>query len=120
MDKVTVIEHKGKKIIFQDLSNSRDAKTNIGIFAATQNVIEQEKEKSVLLLTDVTNAHYDIEAADFMKKFSVAVTPYMKASAAVGVSGIKRILLATLLKLTGRDIKLFDSTEQAKDWLVEQ
>lgn len=120
MEKVKILSHKGKRIVFQDLSNSRDAKTNMEIFAETQSVIEKEPEKSVLLLTDVTNAHYDIEAADFMKKFSVAVTPYMKASAAIGVSGIKRVLLASLIKLSGRDIRLFDNAEDAMDWLVEQ
>lgn len=120
MDKVRFIEHKGKRIVFQDLSNSRDAKTNIEIFAETQSVIEKEAEKSVLLLTDVTNAHYDIEAAEFMKKFSVAVTPYMKASAAIGVTGIKRVLLMSLIKLSGRDIRLFETAEEAKDWLISQ
>ena len=32
----------------------------------------------------------------------------------------KKILFNSLLKLTGRKLTLFDTAEQAKDWLAEQ
>ena len=44
----------------------------------------------------------------------------MKASAAVGVSGLKKIIVLSLMKLAGRDIKLFDTREEALDWLAGQ
>jgi hypothetical protein len=37
-----------------------------------------------------------------------------------GVIGVKWIIIQSLLKLTGRDIKLFDTRENAKEWLAEQ
>ncbi|MBI4726562.1 hypothetical protein HY768_04970 [candidate division TA06 bacterium] len=71
-------------------------------------------------MTDVTRAHYTTQTVDTMKEFSQAVTPYVLASAAVGVSGIKRIVLQSLVRLSGRDIRMFDDREQALDWLAGQ
>jgi hypothetical protein len=55
-----------------------------------------------------------------MKEFSKSVTPHMKASAAVGVTGIKKIILQSLIMLAGRDIKLFNTREEALEWLSKQ
>jgi len=42
------------------------------------------------------------------------------ASTAVGVSGIKRIVLQSLIKLSGRHIEMFEEREKALDWLAGQ
>ena len=44
----------------------------------------------------------------------------MKAIAVVGVTGVKWIIVQSLIKLTGRNIKLFDTRENAKEWLAGQ
>ncbi len=59
---------------------------------------------------------YDREGAEHMKKFSATVTPHMKASLVVGVEGLKKIVVQTLIALTGRQIVL----RQAMDWLADQ
>lgn len=118
MDNVKFIEHKGKKILFQNLKDSRDADTNISIFEEAKQIIVKMPANSVLLLTDVTNAHYDIKAAENLKTFSREVTPFVKASAALGVTGIKRILLQTLLKITGRQIQICSDIDEALEYLV--
>jgi hypothetical protein len=119
-ERVKLIEHRGRMILVQDLTNSANAEENIKIFGQTHEIILAQPPKSVRLLTNVTNAHYSAEAVDHMKNFSKTVTPYMLASAAVGVTGIKKIVLQSLIKLTGRNIALFDTVEQALDWLAEQ
>ena len=77
-----------------------------------------QEEKSVLLLTNVTNTHYDVVAIEHLKDFSKSITPYVKASCAVGVSGIKKVIVLSLNRISGRNIHLADNVEQAKDWLV--
>lgn len=116
---VIIIEHKGKKIVFQDMRDSRDSSENIAVVEKAKEMIMKMPEKSVLLLTDVTNAHYDVKSADVLKQFSKEVTPYMKASAALGVVGIKRILFNTLLRLTGRHIEMFEDKDDALDYLAK-
>ena len=120
MERVYVKEHKGKKILILDLTGLEDVLESKRNFDRAQGMIMQEPGKSVRLLTNVTAAHYDRDGAEHMKKFSVAVTPYIKASVVVGVQGVKKIVVHTLIKLTGRDIVLRDTVEQALDWLAGQ
>jgi hypothetical protein len=120
MSKVEFIMHNGVRILILDVSNSKDIGENISAFQAARKIVAQEPPKSVRLLTDVTQAHYTAEGVDAMKEFSKASTPYIKASAAVGVSGIKRIIVQSLVKLTGRDIQIFGDREKALEWLSGQ
>jgi hypothetical protein len=112
--------HKGKSILVQDLTGIEDVKVSIAIFDRTQSMILKEPLKSVRLLTNVTNAHYDHEAVEHMKKFSTKVTPHIQASAVVGVQGVKKIVVQTLILLTGRQIVLRSSMQEALDWLAQQ
>jgi hypothetical protein len=120
MPKVEFIEHKGLKVMLLDVSFGSNARENLAAFDQAREMIAKEPPKSVRLLTDVTRTHYTTEAVDGMKEFSKAVTPHILASAAVGVSGIKRIVLQSLIKLSGRHIEVFEEREKALDWLAEQ
>jgi hypothetical protein len=120
MERVYFTEHKGKAILVQDLTGLEDVEVCKQIFDRAQSLILKEPPKSVRLLTNVTSAHYNREGVEYMKKFSMTVTPHMKASAAVGVQGVRKIVVQTLIKLTGRNIVLRDTAEQALDWLADQ
>ncbi len=112
--------HKDKQILYNDVSGIRNVEDALAIFDKTEKIAKMQPEKSIILLTNVINTHNNIEATSALKEFSTAVTPYIKASAVVGVSGIKRIIVQSLMKVSGRKIHLFDTLEHAKDWLVEQ
>ena len=120
MAKVGFIEHKGARILSLDVSHSHSSEENIAAFWQARELIQKEPPKSVRLLTDVTKAHYTSQAVDAMKEFSQTVTPHILASTAVGVSGIKRIVLQSLIKLSGRHIEMFEEREKALDWLAGQ
>ena len=120
MTRTEFIVYKGFRILDLDLRGSKDINQNIAAFQLAQKLAMKEPLKSLRLLTDVTDAHYTAEGVSVMKDFSKATTPYMKASAAVGVTGIKKIIVQSLMKLAGRDIRLFDTREQALEWLVDQ
>ena len=120
MPRVEFILHKGAQILDLDLRGSKDVNDNIAAFRKAQKIAILEPLKSVKLITDVTDAHYDSNGVKVMKEFSKSVTPHMKASAAVGVTGIKKIILQSLIMLAGRDIKLFNTREEALEWLSKQ
>ena len=120
MPKVEFILHKGVRILDMSLKDSKDVDQNIATIQLAQKLVMKESPKSVRLLTDVTNGHYTTEGVSVLKEFSKASTPYMKASAVVWVTGVKWIIVQSLIKLTGREIKLFDTRENAKDWLAGQ
>ena len=120
MPGASFITHKDKQILYNDVSGIKGVEESLAVFDKTEKMVRTQPEKSVLLLTNVTDTHYNIEATNGLKKMSNAITPYIKASAAVGVSGIKRIVWQSLTKMTGRKIRIFNTIEEAKDWLVEQ
>jgi len=120
MPKVEFILYKGVRILDLNVRDSKDVDQNIAAFRLAQEMAMKEPIKLLRLLTDVTEAHYTTEAVSVLKEFSKSTTPYMKASAVVGVTGVKWIILQSLIKLTGREIKLFDTRENARVWLAGQ
>ncbi len=120
MERVRHVKHKGRDIIQVDLSDSRSEEESISILEKARELIDVHAPKTVLLLTNVTNAHYGPKGAEAMKAYSKANTNLVKASAVVGVSGIKRVIYQAIVRMTGRHIATFDTVEQALDWLAEQ
>jgi hypothetical protein len=120
MPRVEFILHKEVRILILDVSHTKNIEENIAAFNAARELVIKEPPKSVRLLTDVTEAHYTSEGVEVMKAFSKACTPHIKASATMGVSGIKRIIVQSIIKLTGREIVMFGDREKALDWLAEK
>lgn len=116
-EKVQVIPHKGKEIIFIDISQitSEDI---YPILEEAARLIRSGEQKSKLIMTDVTQAKYSKETSELMKDFTSKNTPYVKASAVVGAEGVQLILLQTLVFITRRELKTFNSREEAMDWLI--
>lgn len=54
-----------------------------------------------------------------MKSYSKANSPFVKKSAVVGATGLRRIILQGVRMFTGRDIRPFDDCESALNWLVD-
>ena len=60
------------------------------------------------------------EVLDAIRQTGVEVKPYVRATAVVGVSGIRKHLFNILNKATGMDARAFDYFDEAKYWLVQQ
>ena len=74
----------------------------------------------MLVITKVINTGFDTEVAGIMKEYAQHNTPYVKASAVVGISGWSKIILIAIKTVTGRDFYLADSMEEAQEWLIKQ
>ena len=109
--------YKGKTIVIVDISNTKPQET-IPALREAQQQIALLPEKSVLILTDVTNAIYNTESAKAMKEFAAKNSPFVKASAVVGADGFRAVLLETIRILTKREIKACKSRKEAMEWLV--
>lgn len=120
MSRTSVITHKDKPIVHIDVRGEQDVKVSLACFDKARELLSHFPPKSGRLLTDVTGTRYTMEAAQALKTFSSAITPYVKASAAVGIDGLKAIIIRTLVTLTGRNIQIFDDVDKAKDWLATQ
>jgi len=120
MERIRFEQHQGKQILIVDVSNFSKVEESIAVLNKAREVIGTQAPKSMLLITNVANSHYDPQAVDAIKKYSAFATPYLKASSVVGVGGIKRVVYQAILRLTGRNIPNFDTEEQAKEWLAAQ
>jgi hypothetical protein len=120
MEPVRFERHKGRDILIVDLSECRTQDEGISVLERGEQVIKSQAPKSVFLLTDFGELRYDVNGVEAVKNYSNAITPYVRASAVLGVGGIKRVILRTVTRLTGGNIMPFDDINLAKEWLCEQ
>lgn len=114
------IEHKGKKIFYQDFSklffNSSAVKVEL---EEVQKIVKAQPKDSVLVLTDMRDTNVGSDLLPAMNAASAATKDHVRKTAVLGVTGIKRKLADLLSALTGQPLKYFDDIELAKKWLVE-
>jgi hypothetical protein len=115
-----LVDHKGKLVVVNDLSSCASQDEAIAALAQAEAYVRTRPPGSVLLLTDVSDLRYDVHGVEAMKNFSSAVTPHIKASCVVGISGVKSVIYRSILRVTGRKIPLFESRGGALDWLAAQ
>ncbi len=116
-DRVSFITHREKEILFLDFSNSQPHEV-LQTIEAAKRLISSRPERSLLTLTDVTNARFNQEVGDQLKQFTAHNKPYVKAGAVVGVTGLKRIIFSAVVTFSRRNLETFDDLEQAKHWLA--
>ncbi|MFB6203459.1 MAG: hypothetical protein ABEK01_03115 [Candidatus Nanohaloarchaea archaeon] len=121
MVKFEKIEHRGKEIHRLDLSGASPEKMDEVREAADEmeESVRSEPEDSVLALTVVEDASYDSEMLGRIKELADNDRPYVKRSAVVGVEGLRKVALQGVIRYSGReDFEIFDTEEEAKDWLA--
>jgi len=117
MGSTQIVSYKGKEIFITDVSKCQPEESS-QVFEEAIQKITKLPLKSVLLITDSTDAVYNSESSATTKHFSSSISAHVKGSAVVGADSMKKIMISTLRLLTKRDIKTFDTREQAMDWLV--
>lgn len=116
------INHKGRIIYCLDIAglHSRDKVDFYKYINQAKEEFQKHPPKSLLVVTNVTNTRYDTEIAKIFTDYVKHNTPYVKASAVVGLSGLQKIILTIIKTATGRNFYLAASMEEAFEWLVGQ
>ena len=118
MNGFEMVKHKGKDIVIVDLSDTCCEDT-ISRLQHAQDEIAKLPQQSVLILTNASNTVYNTRTSNAIKEFTSKNSPYVKASAVIGADGLRGVLLKTVAMLSKREIKPFDSQQEAMDWLAE-
>jgi serine/threonine-protein kinase len=115
------ITYRGKEILLRDYSHLDPA--------ASRRVIESsllsthdlvlEGRRGLLVMTDMTEWYADKEIMEKVKKIAALIRPCTARFAAVGVKGIQTVLISAMVRTSGLDIKLFDTRDEALEWLTE-
>lgn len=111
--------HKGKNIILIDLANCEIEDVPKTLEEAEKLVLSYPL-RSVLAVTDVTGARYNKESVKILSEYAQRTAPYTRAGAVVGVTDLKRVIYNTIMTILRKNYPIFDTVEQALDWLAEQ
>lgn len=113
------MEYEGHSILILDFSRlTIDGILNM--IEEAKVVIHQAEPNSLRIISDFTDTHYDKQTADRLAEFTASNKPYVKASAVLGITGMKKVLYNVVIKTTGRKLHLANSREEALKWLVSQ
>ena len=111
-------EYKGHKIILIDLKGVQPEGIKSRVEAAKK-IVLASPPASVLLLTDFRNMRYDQERTDYAKQVSKDIKPCVKKSALLGIEGLKKIILQSMMIFSGRtNMKPFAEVQDALEWLI--
>jgi hypothetical protein len=119
MATITQVKHNSKSITIMDYSNCRKDE----LLKRVQEVmswITGQPEESLLTITDVTEQHFDKELIEAFKKLALHNKPYVKSGAVVGITGLLKIAYSTIMKVSGRNMPVFNTRTEAMDWLAQQ
>lgn len=119
--------YKKKEILLGDYSyiTSQDEYVKV-IRQATAKSIKEIKTRfenpdhAVLMLIDIRNSIIGTETLSVFKENAKKIRPFIKKVAVLGIQGVRKILLESVVWFSGLDAKPFDSLEEAKDWLVSE
>ena len=122
MGRVNNMIHNYKQIIFIDFSNltSYNMPEILKVIEEAKKMIRSNPPNSVLTLTDFDGMFFNKEILDLMIKYVAENKPYVKASAIIGAGGLRKIAVNSAEKFSMRDLHIFDSKQEALDWLIEQ
>ena len=118
MARTRFINHQGKQLLFIDFSNVNHEQA-VAEAAAAKDIVRTQAKNSLLVLTDIGGAAFEPKVVQLMKDFTDFNRPYVRASAVVGATGLRRALVYAVSTFVKRELRVFDSVEEAKDWLVK-
>lgn len=125
MNRVNIIDYKGKKIIYINNINATKEE-NLQNFYDFDKLVKTQPLKSVLLLHDITNTTSSKESLEKWKNSSTEHEKYVIKNALVGVKGLRAAILMaykTFTRLKGLNadeiIRAFNTQEEAKEWLIQ-
>ncbi|MDB4948656.1 MAG: hypothetical protein JWM27_1305 [Gemmatimonadetes bacterium] len=120
MERTRFIEHRGKKILLLDYSGIKNPADALREIELSKAEVVKHAPKSLRVLTDTTDAHYDSTVVQALKELAAHDEPYVIASAVVGVSGLKKVVLTGVNLFSRRKITMFNTRPEALEWLVQQ
>lgn len=122
-DRIAFIENPttGRPALLMDFSGFTTAADALPHIAAARDLIGTQPARSVHGVVDVTGSKFNAQVVEAMKDFVAHNRPFMVASGIVGVAGLQRVILDSVIAITGRsNLKAFPTRGDALAWLATQ
>jgi hypothetical protein len=120
-ERLKKIEHKGVSIMYTDYSGFSNWDDWRALIEAERKIMPNEPLGSVRAVAIFTDSRFTTEVFEAIKQLAVANRPHMRASALVGLSSLQRTaFLKAIERTSDRSFGLFDTLNEALDWLADQ
>jgi hypothetical protein len=113
------ITHRGVEILYCDFTNfGRDTRALKAEVDAVDAEILSRPRGSVLAIADLTGTVTSTNVAVLFKESASVTAHHIAKQAVVGVSGTQKMLAQGVAFFSGQAMNLFNSVEDAKEWLA--
>jgi hypothetical protein len=116
-DRLHFIKHKGHAIYVTDFSHCT-SKEMLVLLDLVRADVARHAPGSLLILTDVTGAHFDKEVSTRAKEVLVFDRPYVKRSAWIGTESLPNVFYEHFKSFSQRELPTFQTREAALEFLV--
>jgi hypothetical protein len=120
MEEVKLISYKGKSILRVYFPDDTDFDKLKQIISEAESYIGKQPLNSVYAITGFGNFHYNTEMTRCFEDYVKFNKPYMKASAVLGISGLKKVLYNAYTLLSHRQVKICETEEEAKEFVTRE
>lgn len=106
----------GKSVVIVDCANlkSGQAQRIVQILQQASALVAQNPEKSVYIITIVSNVQFNSDISSAFKQYAIANMKYVKESILVGLSGMQTVVFSAIKAMTKRDYRLVSTLDEAK------
>jgi hypothetical protein len=120
MEGIKWITYKGKEILFVDYGVTKSDEDVIKLIAEVGSTLTSRPQGSILYLTNMNGAHVSPSSMKYYKDGAAVAEKTVKAWGAYGLSAVKKMILDIMKKTIGMKTTVFNTEEEAKDWIVMQ
>ncbi|MFA9389242.1 MAG: hypothetical protein ACERKD_05520 [Prolixibacteraceae bacterium] len=118
MKKPEIIRHNEADIIYLDFTNMKNQDEIIQLESEGAALIQKQKFNSALTLTNMDGMFFNNDIRNYFSKVVKENSPFVKAGAVIGLNGLISIMYKSFITITGRNIKLFKTKQEALDYLA--
>ncbi len=111
------LQHKDKKILYIKYGSLSKEEMLDQVFKATKMIVDN-KNMEILTLSDMRDCFVDEQFMETAKSQGKISLPLTKKAAIIGIFGVKKLLLNAYNAFASKPRVLFNTIEEAKDWLV--
>jgi len=121
IDRIEKFNCADKKFLYFNLSNFKTKEEFFEFIQSAKSIIERYEHNSVCTITNIEGVRFDSEVKQIVAEWIEHNKPYVINGAVIGVDGMKRIFINSILLMTGRKNLTFAATrEQAVALLLKK
>jgi hypothetical protein len=121
MKRIEEFTLEGKNFVYYDLSDFQVLDEYLQMIQMAKSEIVKYPEQSLLTITNIKRVKFDTSVKNAVAEWMTFNKLYVKCGAMIGVDGIKKIMLNSILTISGRNnVKFVFTKEEAIDWLLKQ